>query len=98
DEALRHLSAMPWLQEINLSGWHMSITDRGLEPVSQLADLRRFSICWARQVTETGIASLQSCARLEMVNLLGTQTGDGAIGALADKRALRHFNTGSRVT
>lgn len=98
DEGLLQLAAMPQLQELDLSGWHLRITDRGLEALRQLKQLRRFAMCWPQQVTDLGVANLASCNQLESVNLLGTPTGDGAITALIGKPRLRQLKTGSRVT
>lgn len=98
DEGLKHLARMPQLCELNLSGWESAITDRGLEALRRLTELRRFQMCWPQRVTDAGVANLKFCDRLERVDLMGTRTGDGAIEALAGKRWLRHFKAGSGVT
>jgi hypothetical protein len=98
DDGLNHLARMPQLQELNLSGWESKITDRGLEVLRHLSELRRFQLCWPQRVTDAGVAHLRGCEHLERVDLMGTQTGDGAINALAGKRQLRHLKTGSGVT
>jgi hypothetical protein len=98
DEGLKHLAGMPQLRELNLSGWESAITDRGLEVLRHLAELRRFQMCWPQRVTDTGAANLKFCGHLERVDLMGTQTGDGAINALTGKRHLRHFKAGQGVT
>jgi hypothetical protein len=98
DEGLKHLAWMPQLRDLNLSGWESAITDRGLEVLRRLTELRRFQMCWPQRVTDAGAANLKFCENLERVDLMGTQTGDGAIGALAGKRNLRHFKAGQGVT
>ena len=98
DEGLLHLGRMPQLEELSLSGWHVPFTDRGLAMLPRLANLRRFSIEWAQRITDAGVAQLASCDHLESVNLMGTPTGDGAIGALRGKRNLQRFKTGRLVT
>jgi hypothetical protein len=99
DDGLQHLACMPQLQELDLSEYPGGqITDRGLEPLRHLTELRRFQMCWQRGVTDVGMANLAFCDQLEDVNLLGTPTGDGAIQALAGKRNLRNFKTGRLVT
>ncbi|MGH9851734.1 MAG: hypothetical protein ACREBD_18010, partial [Blastocatellia bacterium] len=98
DEGLKHLARMPQLRELNLNGWESAITDRGLEVLRHLTELRRFQMCWPQRVTDAGAANLKFCENLERVDLMGTQTGDGAIDALTGKRHLRHFKTGQGVT
>ena len=53
---------------------------------------------WQRGITDTGVANLECCARLERVNLMGSPTGDGAIAALQGKPHLTEFKTGRLVT
>jgi hypothetical protein len=98
DDALAHLARMPQLEELDLSGGHSPITDRGLAVLRHLERLKRFSMCWPQRITDAGIANLAACERLERVDLMGTPTGDGAIAALAGKRQLRVLKTGKRVT
>jgi hypothetical protein len=59
DEGLRHLHRMPQLQRLNVSG--AKITDRGLEVLRHLEDLRRFQMTWQRGVTDAGVANLKFC-------------------------------------
>jgi len=99
DEGLRHLARMPQLEELDLSEYPGGpITDRGLEVLKQLPALRKFAMCWQAGISDAGVANLGACERLESVNLLGTQTGDGAVRALTGKRSLRRFTTGRLVT
>src|SRR6185295_14858793 len=86
---------MPQLQELILDG---QITDRGLEVLSHLRELRVFKMYWQENVMDQGIANLKFCDQLEEVDLLGCNTGDGAIAALAGKPKLRHFKTGRNVS
>ena len=58
DAGLRHLARMPQLQELDLSGWEMQITDRGLEALRHLTALRKFQMCWPQRVTDAGVANL----------------------------------------
>ena len=98
DAGLQHLRRMPQLEDLDLSGYRSAITDRGLDVLRHLKQLRRFKMCWPQGVTDTGIANLRHCDQLETVNLLGTQTGDGAIKALTGKRGLRLFMSGMQIT
>ncbi len=97
DAGLRHLASMQGLRELNLSG-QSSITDQSLAVLKHLPGLRRFEVCWQQNVTDAGMANLAFCRHLEIVNLLGTPSGDGAIEALCGKTQLRRFRTGRNVT
>lgn len=98
DTGLQHLARMPQLEKLDLSGWEMQITDAGLEGLRHLRGLRDFQACWSRRISDAGVANLTFCDHLEVVNLLGSTTGDGAINALTGKRKLHHFSTGRLVT
>ena len=98
DEGLKHLARMSQLQDLDVGGWKTPITDRGIEVLRHLTELRRFQSCWTQNVTDAGVANLTFCDHLESVNLMGTPTGDGAINALTGKRKLRRFKTGRLVT
>ena len=95
DKGLAHLARMPQLQQLVMSG---QITDRGLEALVQLREMRVFRMYWQANITDAGIANLRFCDQLEEVDLLGCNTGDGAIAALAGKPKLRLFKTGRNVS
>jgi hypothetical protein len=96
DEGLRHLSRLPNLRWLNLSG--CSFTNNGLEVLRQLPELRTFELHWHKGVADEGIAHLAGCERLERADLMGSPVGDGLIAALAGKRHLRCLKTGTRVS
>jgi len=96
DVGIKHLARMPGLERLNLSG--CSITDRGLAILRELPELREFYLYHHGGVSDAGAASLAFCEKLERVDLLGSATGDGAIRALAGKRNLRHFKSGTEVS
>jgi hypothetical protein len=99
DEGLQHLRRMPQLQHLDLSEYPGGvITDRGLEPLASLADLRTFLMTWQRGISDAGVAHLRFCEHLEQVNLMGTPTGDGAIAALTGKPQLSRLATGRLAT
>jgi internalin A len=98
DEGMRHLARMPQLEELSLGGPKCRITDRGLKPLRHLRALRRFTIPWAQQISDAGIANLAVCERLERVDLMGTPTGDGALRALMGKTHLAQLASGRLVT
>src|SRR5207247_830572 len=94
DEGALHLAGMPQLRELNWGGWTSPITDRGLEALRHLTELRQFQMCWTQGISDKGLANLAFCDRLESVNVMGTPAGDGTIRALAGKRHLSRFSTG----
>lgn len=98
DTGLERLGEMPQLEKLDLSGWHMTFTDRGLEPLRQLHALRELALCWPQRITDAGVAHLAGCSLLERVNLMGTHTGDGAIAALRNKPRLKRLSAGKRLT
>jgi Leucine Rich repeat len=99
DKGLQHLARMPQLRELRLSHYPGgAVTDRGLEVLQHLRELRVFEMCWQSGITDNGIAYLRDCEQLEEVDLLGTHTGDGAIAALTGKPKLRKFKSGRNVT
>jgi ankyrin repeat protein len=99
NEGMQVLAQMPQLEHLELSeypGGHLN--DRGLEVLRHLPNLRTFNMTWQRGVTDVGVANLKHCDKLEVVNLMGTPTGDGAIEALRGKPRLRRLDTGRLVT
>lgn len=99
DEGLLHLARMPQLEQLELSEYPGGrLTDRGLEVLRHLPNLRRFEMTWQRGISDAGVANLRFCDRLEQVNLMGTATGNGAIEALQGKPTLHRFSTGRLVT
>jgi hypothetical protein len=95
EKGLQYLARMPQLRELILGG---EITDRGLEALAHLRELRVFKMYWQTESTDEGIANLRFCDQLEEVDLLGCNVGDGAIAALAGKPKLQRFKTGRNVT
>src|SRR5213076_2136891 len=99
DDGLLQLARMPQLQHLNLSEYPGGkLTDRGLEVLRHLPNLRTFEMTWQAGISDAGVANLRYCDRLERVNLMGSPTGDGAIEALQGKPGLRHFSSGRLVT
>jgi hypothetical protein len=98
DDGLEHLAGMPQLQQLNIGGPRSRITDRGIQVVRHLPELRIFQSSWTAGITDAGAANLGYCDQLEDVNIMGTPTGDGVIRALVGKQKLRRFNTGKLVT
>jgi hypothetical protein len=99
DDGLLHLARMPQLEKLDLSEYPGGrITDRGLDVLRYLPNLRIFEMTWQRGITDAGVANLRFCDRIERVNLMGSPTGDGAIEALQGKSALQYFSSGRLVT
>ena len=99
NEGMQVLARMPQLEHLELSeypGGHLD--DRGLEVLRHLPNLRTFNMTWQRGVSDAGVANLKFCDKLEVVNLMGTPTGDGAVEALRGKPRLRRLDTGRLVT
>lgn len=99
NEGMQVLARMPQLEQLELSeypGGHLN--DRGLEVLRHLPNLRTFNMTWQRGISDAGAANLKFCDKLEVVNLMGTPTGDGAIEALRGKPRLRRLDTGRLVT
>ncbi len=98
-EGLAHLARMPQLRHLNLSEYPGGVlNDRGLEVLQHLPELRTFEMTWQRGVTDAGVRHLRFCDRLEVVDLMGSPTGDGAIEALQGKPHLRVFKSGRLVS
>lgn len=99
NDGLLHLQGMPQLESLELSEYPGGrLTDRGLEVLRHLPNLRRFEMTWQSSVTDQGMANLRFCRRLEEVNLMGSPTGDGAIEALRGMPHLRRLSTGRLLT
>lgn len=99
DDGLTQLARMPQLRELDLSEYPGgSITDRGLDVLRHLPELRRFQMCWQCGISDAGVANLAFCDNIESVDLLGTPTGNGAIRALTGKPKLRRFKSGRLVS
>ena len=96
DDGLRYLARLPVLRRLNLGGCS-GITDRGLEVLRRLPELESLVLSWTR-TSDAGTMHLASCQRLRVVDLSGTQSGDGAIRALAGKPDLRELQSGNAVT
>jgi hypothetical protein len=74
------------------------LTDKGLEVLRHLSNLREFEMTWQSGISDAGVRNLRFCNQLERVNLMGSPTGDGAIEALQGKPGLRRFSTGRLTT
>src|SRR6185436_10662646 len=78
DDGLLQLARMPQLEHLELSEYPGGkLTDRGLEVLRHLPNLRTFEMTWQSGISDAGAANLSWCDRLERVNLMGSPTGDG---------------------
>jgi hypothetical protein len=99
DDGLLQLSRMPQLEVLELSEYPGGkLSDRGLEVLRHLPNLRDFEMTWQSGISDTGIRNLRFCDRLERVDLMGSPTGDGSIETLQGKARLRRFSTGRLTT
>jgi hypothetical protein len=99
DDGLLQLARMPQLERLNLNEYPGGkLTDRGLEVLRHLPNLRHFEMTWQAGISDAGAANLRFCDRLESVDLMGSPTGDGAVEALSGKPHLRRLQTGRLLT
>jgi hypothetical protein len=98
DQGAQQLARMPQLLDLEIGGWHTTLTDRAFAPLRHLTQLRQFKSCWTCGLTDSAAVHLAACDRLESVNVMGSAAGDGLIRALAGKTALRFLHTGRGVT
>jgi hypothetical protein len=99
DDGLLQLAGMPQLRFLDLSEYPGGrLTDRGLEVLRHLPNLREFEMTWQSGISDAGVRNLRFCDQIERVNLMGSPTGDGAIEALQGKPRLRGFSTGRLTT
>lgn len=99
DDGLLQLVQMPQLEHLDLSEYPGGkLTDRGLEVLRHLPNLKTFEMTWQAGISDAGVSNLRFCDQLERVNLMGSPTGDEAIEALQGKPKLRYFSSGRRVT
>ena len=99
DDGLQHLARMPQLEHLDLSEYPGGkLTDRGLEVLRHLPNLRTFRMSWQQGISDAGAANLGFCEKLEGVYLMGSPTGDGVIDALRGKAQLHCFETGRLAT
>src|SRR5215831_8346344 len=69
DDGLLHLAQMPQLEHLELNEYPGGkLTDRGLEVLRHLPNLRKFAMTWQAGITDQGVANLRFCDRLEEVN------------------------------
>ncbi len=98
DEGLRELGPAPELHTLDIGGYQGKVTDAGLQNLRRFPGLRNFQMPWQQGVTDAGVANLTACPELEIVNVMGTPTGDGLISGLRGKSALWQLSTGQFVT
>jgi hypothetical protein len=98
DDGLLSIASMNQLEQIDVGGWRSGITDRGLDVLRHLPLLHTFQAGWSQRISDASLSHLQQCERLEMVNLMGSTTGDGLLRALAGKARLRQVKCGRLLT
>jgi hypothetical protein len=74
------------------------LTDRGLEVLRHLPNLRTFEMTWQRGITDAGAANLRFCDRLEHVDLMGNPDRRRRDRSAPGKPTLRYFSSGRLVT
>jgi hypothetical protein len=98
DAGMKYLAELPRLEKLNIT--RCNVTDRGMAVLQHLPDLREFCLYHHRGgITDVGLANLAHCTRLERLDLLGSNSGDGVLRALAGKAGkLNHFMSGDLLT
>ena len=67
DDGLLQLARMPQLTWLNLSEFPGGrLTDRGLDALRHLPNLRVFEMSWQTGITDAGVANLRFCDQLEL--------------------------------
>src|SRR5262249_25770375 len=62
DDGLLHICGMPQLQQLYLHEFPGGkLTDRGLEVLRHLSNLRIFEMTWQRGISDAGVANLKFC-------------------------------------
>lgn len=75
DDGLLQLARMPQLHRLNLSEYPGGkLTDRGLEVLRHLPNLRVLEMTWQKGITDAGVVNLRFCDQLERVDLMGSPT------------------------
>lgn len=99
DDGLLQLARMTQLEHLRLNEYPGGkLTDRGLEVLRRLPNLRTFEMTWQAGISDAGAANLRFCEQLERVDLMGSPTGDGAVEALRGKARLQSLKTGRLLT
>lgn len=99
DAGVMAIAGMPQLEHLNIGEYPGGVlTDRALDVLQHLPNLRRFGMSWQLGITDAGTSSLRHCPALESVDLLGSHSGDLTVAALQHHQHLRKFVTGRHVT
>ena len=94
---LSRLAEIPALRGIDLA-WRGDLLDGDVKFLEAMPWLTALSLSRCGQITDRTVERLRSHERLERINLQGTDTGDRAIAALAEKPSLSRVLVGARLT
>lgn len=100
DDALCALSGLTELKFLNVNGCY-SLTNKGLEYISQFKDLISLDLGNCCRISDRGIAKLAKLDQLQSLSLLGcSKVTDNGLKPLGQLRKLRDLNLGfcSKIT
>ena len=97
DAGLKHISTLSLLKYLSL-GRCAKISDRGLRILRSLPQLYEVFLFSNPQITDEGISHLEGHARLQLVSMPHTSTGDEALMCLSGKPTLTHLSPGCNTT
>ncbi len=97
DADLRKLCDFPWLERIHLG--YTKITDRGIEQLSPLQQVRELDLAYAENITDVAMTHVLGWRNLEHLNLRGTKVTSFVFEHISQLRGLKSLSVAhTRVT
>ncbi len=90
DDVLLTLRKESGIKTLHLGG--PTVTDKGLETVGELTDLRELVIWWATAISDKGVANFSRLPRLKSVDISLSKLGDESVEHLASLPALEELH------
>jgi hypothetical protein len=78
---LGRISAIRELEFLSTSG---TITDDGIQPIRRFSRLKIAYFSWPRGITDRGLAALENCRQLQVLEIRSSQITDQGLRALAE--------------
>jgi hypothetical protein len=94
DDVLGAMRTQSGVKTLHLGG--DTVTDKGLESVGDLTDLRELVLWWATGITDDGVAHLGRLPRLRMVDISLSPLTDEGVRHLADLPELEELSVQGR--
>lgn len=95
DDVLGLLRGQSGIKTLHLGG--DTVTDKGLESMAGLTDLRELLIWWATGITDQGVAHLGRLPGLQIVDISLSKLTDDGVKHLADQPSLEDLSLEGRV-